>query len=80
MQHVVDSGEAAGELIDIDVTLTNTGERSGTKVVQLYLRNEDASVQQPVRELRGFERVTLRPRESRLIHLSLSANDLVFID
>ena len=79
VQHAVDSGEDTEELIGVDVTLTNTGARSGTEVVQLYILNEGASVEQPVRELRGFERVALHPHETRLLHLSLSAHDLAFI-
>jgi beta-glucosidase len=80
VQRAVDSGESTKELIGVDMTLTNKGERPGTEVVQLYIRNEGASVEQPVRQLRGFERVTLGPHESRPVHLSLSTQDLAFFD
>ena len=80
LEHAIDSNEKTKEIVGVDVTLTNTGERSGTEVVQLYIRNEGASVQQPIRELRGFERVVLQPHERRLLHLSLSAQDLAFFD
>ncbi len=60
------------------VTLTNTGERNGTEVVQLYVRDEVGSVTRPVRELKGFERVTLAPGESRRVSFTLTAEDLRF--
>ncbi len=43
--------------------MKNTGSVAGTEVVQLYIRNTAASVEQPVRELKGFARVTLAPGE-----------------
>ena len=47
--------------VDASVTLTNTGGRVGDDVVQLYIHDPVASISQPVRRLRGFERVTLSP-------------------
>jgi beta-glucosidase len=53
------------------VTVKNTGTVKGDEVVQLYLRDEFASVVRPVRELKAFKRITLEPGESRQIELSL---------
>ena len=47
------------------VDVTNTGARAGDEVVQLYVHDVVSSVTRPVKELRGFERVTLKPGETR---------------
>lgn len=60
------------------VTLTNTGQREGTEIVQLYVQDEVASAARPVRELKGFQRVTLRPQESRELTFELPVRDLAF--
>ena len=54
------------------MTVTNTGHEAGDDVVQLYLHDPVASISQPVRRLRGFERVTLEPGESQDGHASPS--------
>ena len=66
------------DTLRITVTVANTGAREGTEVVQLYVRDEVASVARPVRELKGFRRVTLKPGESRAVELPLAARDLAF--
>ena len=48
--------------------------------MQLYIHDVAASVPRPVKELRGFERVRLRPRESQTVHFRLSPDDLKFYD
>ena len=55
--------------VGISVDITNVGDRSADEVVQLYLRDVAASVTRPVKELKGFVRVTLAPRERRTRHL-----------
>jgi len=60
------------------VTVVNTGAREGTEVVQLYVRDEVGSVARPMRELKGFLRVTLKPGEARRVELRLAARDLAF--
>lgn len=67
---------AVGDPFDVSVTVENTGERSGDEVVQLYIRDRIASVTQPVKQLRGFERVTLQPGERSRITFTLDAEDL----
>jgi beta-glucosidase len=55
----------------VSVTVKNTGTRKGDEVVQLYLRDEFASVVRPLKELKAFKRITLNPGESRRVELSL---------
>jgi beta-glucosidase len=70
----------ARKLVTVTATVKNTGRRAGTEVVQLYVRNLGASVEQPVRSLRGFRRVTLQPGESRQVTFELGFPELSFYD
>jgi hypothetical protein len=60
--------------------VTNTGDRAGHEVVQLYIRDVLASVARPVQELRGFQRLRLEAGERRRITIPLSALSLAFRD
>lgn len=60
----------------VTADVQNTGSRAGTEVVQLYVHDRVALTSRPVRELKGFSRVTLAPGESRTVEFSLSANDV----
>ena len=62
----------------VGVDVTNTGSVAGTEVVQLYIRNTVASVEQPVRELKGFARVALQPGETKHLTFPLGFNELSF--
>ena len=62
------------------VDVRNTGGRTGDEVVQLYLGDPVASISQPVRRLRGFQRVTLAPGESRPVSFTLDRSDFGFYD
>jgi beta-glucosidase len=64
----------------VTVDVSNTGARAGTEVAQLYLRDDAASVTRPVRELRGFRRVTLQPAETRTLRFTLRPDDLALYD
>lgn len=64
----------------VNVRVTNTGKRAGAEVVQLYLRDDVASVTRPVKELRGFQRVELQPGESRTLTFPLGFDDLAMYD
>lgn len=66
--------------VTVQVEVTNTGEREGVEVVQLYLRDEVASVTRPVKELRRFERVALAPGETKTVTFTLGPDDLSFLD
>lgn len=57
--------------VDVSVTVRNVGQRAGDEVVQLYLRDEVASVTQPMKKLVEFQRVTLAPGESRTVKMTL---------
>ncbi|MGE7204109.1 glycoside hydrolase family 3 N-terminal domain-containing protein [Sphingomonas sp. NPDC019816] len=57
--------------ISVEVDVTNIGDRAGDEVVQLYVRDEVSSVARPVKALKGFVRVTLKPGESRTVRLTL---------
>jgi beta-glucosidase len=67
---------------DIRVTaqVKNTGSVAGTAVVQLYLRSSGGTVEEPVRELKGFRRITLKPGESQPVEFVLGRNELAHID
>ncbi|HYP17161.1 MAG TPA: glycoside hydrolase family 3 C-terminal domain-containing protein, partial [Opitutus sp.] len=69
---------SAGGEQRVSVTLANTGQREGTEVAQLYVRDVAGSVTRPVRELKGFHRVTLKPGESRELVFTLRPADLAF--
>jgi beta-glucosidase len=58
--------------------LKNTGSREGTEVAQLYVNNRGTSVSQPVRLLEGFQRVTLKPGESKELTFKLGFDELSF--
>ncbi|HUB52617.1 MAG TPA: beta-glucosidase BglX [Terracidiphilus sp.] len=65
-------------LIAATATVKNTGDREATEVVQCYVRNLGASLEQPVRSLEGFKRVTLKPGESQQVTFDLGFNELSF--
>jgi beta-glucosidase len=71
---------APGDTVTVTVWVTNTGKRTGSEVVQLYTHQQLSRVKQPLRQLRGFEKVTLRPGESRLVSFALKVDDLRFWD
>src|SRR3954449_6480160 len=62
------------------VDVSNTGDREGDEVVQLYIHDPVASISQPVRRLRGFQRVTLKPGEKQTVTFRLDAGDVGFYD
>ncbi len=62
------------------VDVTNTGSRAGDEVVQLYLNDPVASISQPVRRLRGFQRVTLQPGQTRTVSWTLDRDDFGYYD
>lgn len=70
----------AGEKVTVKVTVTNTGKRTGDEVVELYLKEEKASTPRPIRQLEGFERVTLKPGESKEVELTLAPRQFSIIN
>jgi beta-glucosidase len=71
---------AKNRSLKASVTVKNTGSRKGDEVVQLYLHDPVASISQPVRRLRGFERVTLDPGQTRTVSFTLDKSDFGFYD
>ena len=69
-----------GEVVRLTVDVTNTGRRTGDEVVQLYVRDDEASVTRPLLELKRFQRVTLNPGERRSVAFDLKPDDLAFWD
>jgi beta-glucosidase len=67
-------------LIVATATVKNTGSRAATEVVQCYVGNRGASLEQPVRSLKGFARVTLEPGESKQVSFPLGFDELSFFD
>ncbi|MEE4194355.1 MAG: glycoside hydrolase family 3 C-terminal domain-containing protein [Anaerolineae bacterium] len=64
----------------VSVTVTNTGDRAGAEVVQLYLHDVDASVFRPDKELKGFKKVYLEPGKSEKVEFSIEEKHLQFFD
>ncbi|MGK2864350.1 MAG: glycoside hydrolase family 3 C-terminal domain-containing protein, partial [Chitinophagaceae bacterium] len=70
----------AGEPLELKCKLRNTGKYKGDEVVQLYLHDELASVARPVKELKGFQRVSLDPGEEKEIHFIITPDLLTMLD
>ena len=68
----------ATEKLTVSVEVENSGQRAGDEVVQLYIRDPVASMSRPVKELKGFQRVTLQPGEKRRVEFTLSHDHLAF--
>jgi beta-glucosidase len=64
----------------VSVDVTNSGAVRGDEVVQLYIRDEVSSVTRPVKELRGFRRITLNPGETKTVEFTLGPDELSFLN
>jgi len=64
----------------VSVDVRNTGDRAGDEVVQLYLHDPIASVTRPVKELKGFRRISLAPHEKKTVTFELTKKELEFLD
>lgn len=69
-----------GEIVDVSMSIQNTSQVAGDEVVQLYIRDEIASLPRPVKELKGFVRLTLLPGETKKITFHLSVNQMAYYD
>ena len=67
-----------GERLTVSIDVTNTGERFGEEVVQLYVRDRVGSVTRPVRQLRGFEKIALDAGQSVTVSFDIEPRDLAF--
>ena len=70
--------QVSEEDLSVTFTLTNTGDRDGAEVVQLYVGDPICNVVRPIKELKKFEKIFLRAGESRRIRFTLSAEDLSY--
>lgn len=68
------------EKLTVRVVVRNAGDRAGTEVVQLYLRDDIGSTTRPLQQLRGFQRVELAPGESRELSFTLDQDDFALLD
>jgi beta-glucosidase len=66
--------------VTVSFEVQNTGALAGDEVVQLYVHQREASVKRPTRELRGFRRISLKPKEKTPVTFTLPAGDLAFYD
>ncbi len=62
------------------MTVKNTGSKAGSEVVQLYVKDLLASVSRPVIELKGFQKIYLKPGESKQISIKIPVKELQFLD
>ena len=74
------SAATAGEMIDVSVMVANMGALAGDEVVQLYVRDEFASLPRPVKELKGYQRIHLQPGEKKTLVFHLAVDQLAFYD
>jgi beta-glucosidase len=70
------SGIQAGETVTVSVTVTNVGQRAGDEVAQLYIHQRYGSASRPVRELKGFQRLTFAAGESQTLRFPLGPDEL----
>lgn len=66
------------ESIDVSVALKNTGRRAGDEVVQLYVKHLNSKVARPLKELKGFARITLAPQEEKIVKISVPLSRLAY--
>ncbi len=76
--HLVNDSLNDGEDLQFQIDVTNTGQRTGTEIVQVYIHDWVSSVTRPMKELKGFERVTLSPGETKTVRFTLSFDNLAF--
>jgi beta-glucosidase len=66
--------------VQVSADIRNTGEREGVEVAQLYIHHLAGSVTTPVKQLRGFQRVTLKPSEKTNVSFTLTPEDLALLN
>ena len=77
LKHKRISPEGATQVL---VDVANTGQRAGTEVVQMYIRDRVSSVTRPVKELKGFRKILLQPGETQTVALDITPESLAFYD
>jgi len=67
-------------VVDVSADIKNTGTREGAEVAQLYVSDKEAGVPRPVKELKGFQRVVLKPGETKTVNFRLDKRSMAFYD
>jgi beta-glucosidase len=67
-----------GQPIAVEAEVTNTGDVPGDVVAQLYIHQQSGSTSRPIRELKGFERISLQPHDTKKVHFELTPEDLTY--
>ena len=70
----------AGETLEVSIAVTNSGKRAGQEIVQLYVRDAEASLERPEKELKGFVKVALEPGETKVATFNLNMRALAYFD
>jgi beta-glucosidase len=71
---------ATGKPVAISVRVTNAGKMAGDEVVQLYVVNQNKKFTTPLKSLKGFQRISLKPSQSKVVTFNLTADDLTYVD
>ena len=72
--------KSADGVVDVSITVTNSGAVAGEEVVQLYLKDHVASITRPIKELKGFQKISLNPGEQKTLQFKLTDAELGFFD
>lgn len=72
--------DQSGSSVNVAVDVTNTGDRKGQEVVQVYVRDVESSLVRPPKELKAFAKVALNPGETKTVDLTLAERDLAYFD
>ncbi|MHA1884475.1 MAG: glycoside hydrolase family 3 C-terminal domain-containing protein [Promethearchaeota archaeon] len=71
---------SGGDPFYVSLDITNSGEQLGAEVIQLYIQDVECSVERPLKELKGFKKVKLDPKEKKTVRFELTNDDLSFFD
>jgi beta-glucosidase len=71
---------SGNEKFYVTLDVINTGDRLGAEVVQLYIQDVKCSIERPIKELKGFKKVTLKPNEKKPVKFEITKDDLSFFD
>jgi beta-glucosidase len=70
----------AGQIVEVNVDVTNTGTLEGEEVVQLYLTDDASSVTMPDKQLKGFDRISLAPGETKTVEFKITSDELYYFN
>jgi beta-glucosidase len=77
---VMPSSSATGKNILVSVSVTNTGNKDGEEVVQLYVSNQNKAIRSAIKALKGFQRIALKAGETKIVSFDLTPDDLSAVD